>query len=461
MRDLTARYSLRGRLLMTATLVLVFFLSLTGLVLDQAFRQSAEQGVAERLMIHVYGLLSVTDVNDGGPVLPESLQEPGFNQLGSGLYGLLLAADGTELWRSPSALDQVFDAAMLQRFAGDLTAGSERFGQLQRPAALFFKSYKVLWQQPDDSQTPYVFVILQSMTAYNSEIRGFRNNLWGWLAGAVLVLSLLQWRVLSWGLAPLQVLAADLKAIEDGDQQSLSGNYPFELEGVTRNLNLLLTSERQQRERYRTTMGDLAHSLKTPLAILRGAASSLGFSTQSNRIETMQATVEAQVARMDEIVGYQLERAVMPAASPIKTAINVGPLVNQLVEAMGKVYHAKDIAMDVNISKASFFGDQRDMMELLGNLMDNACKYGRHKVRVTVAMMAGDSGLQLRVEDDGPGISDADRVRVLTRGQRLDTQEAGQGLGLAMVVEIVGRYGGQLSIAESDLGGAALLVSLP
>jgi len=455
------QYSLRGRLLITATLVLLLFLGLMGLVLDQAFQQSAEQGVSERLMIHIYGLLAVTEVEEQ-IVLPPVMQEPGFNTLGSGLFALVFDETGAELWRSPSALDLRLEQSSVGQLFSALLPGNQRFGRqaLQGAGNVFFKSYKVLWELADQ-QVPYTFVVLETTLPFESEIRGFRNNLWGWLLGVVVLLVLVQWRVMSWGLSPLKELAQDLKAIEDGDKTSLGGDYPTEIQGVTRNLNLLLASERQQRERYRTTLADLAHSLKTPLAILHGASSALGHSSDSRRIENMQQTVDEQVARMDEIVGYQLERAVTSSASPIKAPIDVLPLVNRLLAALTKVYVDKNLQIDAAQVKGTFFGDERDLMELLGNLLDNACKYGRQQVSLRIEHPLDGAGLKIIVDDDGPGIDGPDRARVLTRGIRLDSTEAGQGIGLAVVGEIVSRYGGEMRIDQSLLGGARVLISIP
>jgi two-component system sensor histidine kinase PhoQ len=305
-------HSLRGRLLLSASLVLLVFLGLMGGVLDQAFQRSAEQGVSERLLLHIYGLLTATDESEGSLFLPEALQEPEFNRLGTGLYGMVIDRNGKELWRSASALDLALPPPSKVRLYTNLSAGVPSFGYVTNNVGdrLFYLSYRVLWQGANEQTTPYTFAVLQTMDAYEGEIRGFRNNLWGWLVGVVVVLIAVQAVVMNWGLSPLKELARDLKQIEDGDKDFPEGDYPAEIDGVTRNLNLLLSSEREQREKYRTTLADLAHSLKTPLAILKGAASSLTYAKKAEEIEDVRETVDEQVGRMNEIVAYQLERAV-------------------------------------------------------------------------------------------------------------------------------------------------------
>ena len=306
------KYSLRGRMLLTATLVLLVFLGLMGVVLDHAFQRSAEQSVSERLLLHIYGLLAATEQSDGTLVLPQALQEPDFNRLGTGLYAIVMDQHGKELWRSASAVDLSLPIQAKTRISSDLSPGQPVFGRVQNAqgTSLFFLSYRVLWQGTGDKSTPYTFTVLQTRDTYLREVRSFRNNLWGWLAGVVVVLIAVQALVMNWGLGPLKQLARDLKQIEDGDKNTLEGDYPREIDGVTRNLNVLLASERQQREKYRTTLADLAHSLKTPLAILKGAASSLEYSQEQSQVERLRETIDEQVGRMNEIVAYQLERAV-------------------------------------------------------------------------------------------------------------------------------------------------------
>ncbi len=444
--------SLRARLLLSAALVLFIFMGLMGFALDRAFQKSAEQSVEEKLLIQIYGLLAVSDQTEGELYLPEALQEPRFNNLGSGLYGIVLGDNGQQLWRSPSTLDLPLTGVHVDSLRRNLETGVPRFGRSETgQESLFYLSYKILWQGTGEKTTPYVYAVLENMDPYDNEIAGFRNSLWGWLVGIVVILIVVQALIMNWGLRPLRSLAQDLKAIEDGRQDRLEGQYPDEIDGVTRNLNLLLSSERQRREKYRTTLADLAHSLKTPLAIL-----------QSTPEKDIKNALDEQVARMNEIVSYQLQRAVATSSDLIRKPIAVKPVVDKLVSAITKVYESKGVQIKSTVMDCSFFGDERDLMELLGNVMDNACKYGKGQVKVVVDTPGGKgSDLIMIVEDDGDGIAPVDKDKVLQRGERLDTQEAGQGIGLAVVNEIVARYNGEIRLEDSTLGGTRVTVSLP
>ncbi len=452
MTRLRGPHSLRGRLLLSATLVLVIFLGLTGAVLDSAFRDSAEQSVSERLLLHVYGLLAVSDQAEGQLTLAESLPEPRFNRLGTGVYGIVLNDADQELWRSPSALDLPLDSEQFRPLVTGLAVGQPAFGRTANDAYFYF-AYRVLWEASDASQTAYTYLVLENLEPFQSEVSAFRNSLWGWLLGVVVVLVLVQAVVMGWGLTPLRELADDLKAIEDGRQDFLRGDYPTEIEGVTRNLNLLLNNERQQREKYRTTLADLAHSLKTPMAIIRGAAANVSGEAGAER------SLDEQIGRMDEIIAYQLERAMTRSSKLIRKAIAVAPLVERLVAAISRVYSDKGVSIAVDLAPdARFFGDERDLMELLGNILDNACKYGDGVVRLVIDPEA--DWLNIVVEDDGDGVDIRSRQAVLARGERLDSRESGQGIGLAVVAEIVDRYGGTIVIDRSSLGGARVRVRL-
>ena len=459
-RSTVVRGSLRLRMLSSATLVLVVFLGVVGGVVDNAFRQSAEQAVSERLQLHSYALIaaSVEDDKDGAVdlYLPAELQEPGFNTMGSGLFGFVLTPDGNEVWRSGSALDLDLGERAKEVLLAQDTAGVVSFSELP-PAVghgpLFYLTYPVIWESAlGDAR--FVYVVLQDFTPYRNEVTTFRESLWGWLLAAVVVLVLLQAAIMYWGLLPIAGLEQDLKAIEEGRQEYLVGQYPTEINGVTHSLNLLLSEERAQRERYRTTLADLAHSLKTPLAILKAEAEK-----PEQTVEQVAAAMDQQVTRMTDIVSYQLERAVSSSSKLFRNSTQVRPVVEKLVAAIKKVYKDKNIEILEEVSPADFPGDERDLMELLGNLLDNACKYGQGKVKVVAVVDKG--RVQLEVDDNGAGIPESDRGLVLERGLRLDSREAGQGIGLAIVAEIVDRYRGQIVITKSTLGGARVIVSFP
>jgi len=459
--DIAARRaagSLRVRMLLSAGLVLLLFLGIMGLVLDNAFRLSAEESVSERLLLHVYALIAASDEDaaaDGAAIyLPETLQEPHFNSPGSGLFGLVYSAASEEIWRSRSALDvQLADPARGELFAR-AEPGVARFGQL--PATpdfepLFFMAYPVIWQG-ESAESRYIYVVLEALTPYRQEINAFRNNLWGWLIAGVIVLVAVQAAIMRWGLQPLVKLEGDLKAIETGEKDYLAGGYPREIAGVTRNLNLLLADERRQRERYRNTLADLAHSLKTPLSILKNEAA------RPELDESTGAALNEQVDRMNDIVGYQLERAVASSSALYRASVPVAPVVDKLVTALARVYQDKGVVIDADIQAENFAGDERDLYELLGNLLDNACKYGGG--RVGLALRDRAERLLIQVDDDGPGIAETNHEQVLRRGARLDTRESGQGIGLAVVAEIVDRYDGKIAIRQAALGGASLQVVL-
>lgn len=454
------RGSLRVRMLLSATLVLVVFLGVVGVVVDNAFRQSAGQAVSERLQLHIYALIAASVEDDkAGAVdlyLPTELQEPGFNTMGSGLFGLVFTLDGNEVWRSGSALDlDLVDPEKGVLLAED-TAGVVTFSELPPVAGrgpLFYLTYPVIWES-DLGDARFVYVVLQDFVPYRNEVATFRESLWGWLIAAVVVLVGLQAAIMYWGLLPIAGLEHDLKAIEEGRQEYLVGQYPTEINGVTRSLNLLLSEERAQRERYRTTLADLAHSLKTPLAILKAEAEK-----PDQSVGEVAAALDQQVTRMNDIVSYQLERAVSSSSKLFRNSTPVRPVTEKLVAAIRKVYQEKNIEFLEEVSDADFPGDERDLMELLGNLLDNACKYGRGKVRLVAVIDEG--RVQLTVEDDGSGIPESDRDRVLERGLRLDSRESGQGIGLAIVAEIVDRYKGEIEIRNSTLGGARVIASFP
>ncbi|MDT8427353.1 MAG: ATP-binding protein [Pseudomonadales bacterium] len=451
-------YSLQTRLLVAISILLGIFLSLTGLVLDSAFRNSLQTRVAEQLQVQIYVLLAAVDEEEGSFYFVEDLREPRLVQINSGLYGFISNAAGEVLLRSPSAIEQDPGQFAFQRET--LARGQSDFGRINAASGeeYFLARYGVIWES---QQQNYTFTILESTSTYALEVADFRTSLWSWLGGLALLLLVLQLLLLHWGLEPLRRLAGDLKLIENGEANCLNNAYPRELKTVTDNLNLLIQSERKQQDRYRTTLADLAHSLKTPLAIIRGQLAD----TSTHEPDTTQVEagslhiIDEQVRQMNQIINYQLQRAVKANdGNVLARRANIARLTKQVLTALQKVYADKHIKVDYQLDAAvDFLGDERDMLEILGNVLDNAFKYGRDQVWVSGKLdTENGSVFLLQIEDNGVGIPEKLREYVLQRGARVDSLVQGQGIGLAVVTDILGSYGGQINIGESRHGGACV-----
>lgn len=458
----SSEYSIQSRLLVGFSVLLFVFLGLTGIVLDRAFRDSVEAGAAEQLQLQIYVLLAALEEEDGDFYLLEDLREPRFGQLNSGLYGFVSSTYAGELWRSESALDLRLENPGVLTM--NVTVGESVFTRTNAAdnEELFVLNYGILW---DDGISEYNFSVMETSVPYYSEINEFRTSLWSWLGGVAILLLALQVLFLRWGLSPLHRMARDLKLIEVGKREQLEGTYPKELKIVTDNLNLLIKSERKQQAKYRTTLADLAHSLKTPLAVISGVTAKLARGEGSGLPEdagNQMDTVEEQLDRMNQIISYQLQRAVQSnGSSSLARQVRVKDVIAKILQALDKVYANKAIQHSESIDeRAVFHGDERDLMEVLGNVLDNAYKYGHGElqVMVTVNKGKGPDQLSIVVEDDGPGIAVDQRQYVLQRGARADTLAQGQGIGLAVVTDIVASYGGMIDVDNSKLGGARIQI---
>ncbi|MDR2212492.1 MAG: hypothetical protein LBE21_02550 [Pseudomonadales bacterium] len=452
------RYSLQTRLFLAFGVLLILFLGLAGLVLERAYQESVEAALRERLQLQIYALVGVAEPDGAAFYLPDT-QEARFSQIDSGLYGFIVDAEGRERWRSPSALNLNLSLNLAEDDGAPQIpkVGKTLYGNLSLPGQgeLIWASYGTYWEVQDQQ---FNFIVLESSAPTAAQIREFQSNLYLWFGALALFLLVAQLLLLRWGLRPLANLAEDVSAIESGERDELQGSYPVELVPVTRNLNLLIKRERERQQRYRGMLGDLAHSLKTPLAVLSAALQELrGGANLDGR---QRHDMEEQLERMDQIVSYQLKRAVEVNRSRLLAKpVAVAPLLERIMSALNKVY--RDKAMQTRVEAAAtvqFFGEESDLMELCGNVLDNAFKYGASRVAVS-AHQEGRT-LCLTVEDDGPGIAPDKRGWVLERGARADTVRSGQGIGLAVVVELVSAYGGEIRIDESPLGGARFSIRL-
>jgi two-component system, OmpR family, sensor histidine kinase PhoQ len=453
-----SRYSLQTRLVLAFGILLILFLGLAGFVLDRAFKESVAAAVEERLQLQVYALLGVAEPDEEGFFLPD-LQDARFSQINSGLYGFILDSAGTEVWRSPSALEVNLQQANFMN--QHVAPGQTVFGAMDSPSQgrLSYASYGTFWSALDQE---YSFIVMESVEPTTAEIGEFQSNLYLWFGGLALFLSIAQLTLLRWGMKPLQQLAMEVSSIEAGEKDQVEHDYPPELQAVSKNLNLLIKSERERQSRYRTTLGDLAHSLKTPLAVISGIVQQVRQKSevvdQGDKVALQE--LDEQLERMNQIVSYQLKRATRSEQSQhLGVTVQAVPVVEKIISALEKVYLDKPISLVKNLDAEAFFqGEESDLMELCGNLLDNAFKYCRSEIRVRVSKKG--QSLQLDVEDDGQGIAEQDREWVLKRGARGDTLKSGQGIGLAVAVDIVSAYKGEISVGTSELGGASIHVRL-
>jgi two-component system sensor histidine kinase PhoQ len=440
--------SVSQRLLVCLTLLLLVSFGVMVVVLDARFRNLAARSLRELLDAQMVALIASAEPDASGRVVPRLPEaETRFAVPGSGLYAAVSDGVGQPFWRSPSSVGSVQD------FGPALPSGGRSFRYLAdiQGARLAAVSRGLIWDTEGASR-PLTFTVATDMAPYDAQLRRFRKALFGGFAVMAVLLLLALAALLRWALAPLRHLAAQIHAVERGERELLDDRWPAELHGVVANLNTLLGAERTRIARYRDTLGNLAHSLKTPLAVLRTTASGA-------------PGVAEQVDRMTAIVEHQLRRAATSGGASVgRQAVELLPIVQDLRRTMLKAHGRKDFSIEVAVAPGLLFiGDRDDLTEALGNLMDNAAKWCRERVRVAAALQdeAGAQKLLLAVEDDGPGIPEAERARVLQRGERADEHTPGHGLGLAMVHEMAGLYGGSLELADSPLGGARLTLRLP
>ncbi len=450
--------SLSSRLLVSVSLLLLVFFGATIAVLDTAFTEAGEQARRDILDGHLVALLAAAEPNDGGElVLPERLREPRFERIGSGLYAELRNQESEVLWRSRSTLGLEIPRGVEPELGNHLFAKEN----LEDGTPLLTLSLAVEWEFDDGTLKSYVFKVAESLDSFNAQIAGFRRQRFGWFAAVALTMLLAVSMLLRGLLRPLRQIETEITEIEEGNRVSLTGDFPTELVGVARNMNLLIDSERARSDRYRYTLDNLAHSLKTPLAAMRALlqdTQSAGFGDRFNE----------QIDRMDEIVRYQLRK---PAASVadnlVLQPVAVEREVTRLIDGLRKVYHDKHPDFDVRVEKGmQFRGDTGDFLELAGNLLDNACKWCERRVRISIVPSVGAraiaSGMVMTVSDDGPGIPQDAADALLERGMRLDEATPGHRIGLAVVKDIARSYGGRLKIRRSEeLGGAEFMVSIP
>ncbi len=306
----------------------------------------------------------------------------------------------------------------------------------------------------------YLISVAGEATDIDDDMSRFDRTIGAIFAGLALALvatTALQVRL---GLAPLKRISESLAAIRSGRAERLAGEFPLEIAPLARETNALIDANREIVERARTHAGNLAHALKTPLSVIVNEAAARVNDPLAEKVIEQADIMRDQMVR-------QLERARLAARPTVLgTLIDVPPVVTALARTMEKLHRDREIAIAVDVpAQACFRGEQQDLEEMVGNLVDNACKWARSRVSVEVvtegAAADGKSNVRVIVDDDGPGLSPAERERVAHRGQRLDESKPGSGLGLSIVVELASLYKGVLTLGTSPIGGLRAELALP
>jgi two-component system sensor histidine kinase PhoQ len=451
MSTVTQSVSLTKRVLLTSSIALLIALAVIGLVMDQAFKEKTLHLVKERLESYVIAIISNTEVNGDELIFPEYYPTPRMEQPGSGMYAQVLVGD--QIWETPSALGQELPNLQpveinAREFDAPLVFNGERLFRMRQGVTL----------ETEKGAIELTISVTEHAGNFYRELAEFEENLLTWLIAISSVLVCVQWVIMYWATKPLKRLVADLQKLEKGDELIFSEDYPSELRGLTTSLNRLIENERSNLSRQRRTLGDLAHSLKTPLAVIHAELENTSVDKE---------LVQQQIMHMNEIVAYQLKRAAVAGHRTFVTGVPVIDVLDKIINTLQKIHKSRNINVQTQIAPgAEFFGEKGDLMEVLGNLLENAFKWCDQNINVLVKTLYMEgrrrTGIVIEIGDDGPGIPSDKREELLKRGVRGDEKVTGHGIGLSIVADIVESYQGTLEIkTHNQLRGACFKVILP
>lgn len=443
--------SLRLRLMLSAGLIaLVFMLALMP-ALQSVFINALEESIEQRLAADASSIISAARIVNGKLRMPEKLPDEEYDFLAARQLGFIYDKNGNLLWQSTSSAQEKI--AYRPQYDGN----GQDFLRTPDDTGREFFVYDVEIDVLHGVPAKLSIIAMQPVSDYKNMFRNLRRHLAIGLGGALVLLLGFLWLGLAWGVSSLRSLSAELDEVEQGSRSALSDDHPRELLRLTRSLNRLLEVERHQSERYKHSLDDLAHSLKTPLAVLQGVAENMSSSPEN--IEQAQ-TLQEQVNRMSQQVSYQLQRASLRKSGLVRHRVLLKPLLETLTGALDKVYRDKKVHFETDFPENLRIPmEQGALLELTGNLLENAYRLCLGYIRVSAYIK--DNWCEITVEDDGPGVPVDQRERILKRGERLDTQFPGQGIGTAVVVDIVDSYGGTLHLQDSSLGGAKFIITIP
>ena len=453
--------SLALRLFLSATAWAVIILLITGVVLSSIYRQAVERAFDRRLSVYLRTLVAdVASPEETGDKFPQSLGEPLFELPLSGWYWQVTRLDPDK--HDVRASRSLWDAGLPHLQDRGVPAGLDgsRQGYMSGPEDQRLRLVERNIDLGDEGH--YLVAVAGDAAEITDETRSFDQALvitFSILAAVLLLTTMFQVR---FGLAPLKRITDSLAAIRSGSAEHLAGQFPEEIAPLARETNALIDANKEIVERARTHVGNLAHALKTPLSVMVNEAAARGpRDTFANKVLEQADIMRDQVAR-------HLERARLAARLTVVGSItDVAPVVTALARTMAKIHHDRGVAIEVHADeKARFRGERPDLEEMVGNLVDNACKWASARVAIDVVRERPEPAsatevVRIVVDDDGRGLSPSEREQVAQRGRRLDETKPGSGLGLSIVVELADLYGGDLKLGTAPLGGLRAELVLP
>lgn len=435
--------SLSVRLVAGALVWLAVMLTVGGGVLAWAFRDTVEQEFSHRLDAMLRAMTAATEIApDGTVTLVRPLGDPRFDQVFSGWYWQVTEPGG-RMVRSRSLWDSVITPG-----------GSGTDLQMRRIDGPKGESLLVVERDLEfpGAQGPAHLMIAGDLREVSEVTRRFNLLLLsalGLLGAGLAVAIVIQ---VTFGLRPLRTMAADLEAVREGERARLSGRYAREVAPLAEAMNAVLDNDAELIERARTHVGNLAHGLKTPLAIVAAEMED----------DPDKRVVGEQMQVMRRLIEHHLGRAsaVAGAGRQLGLKASIRQVAENIAAVLGRVFAERGLSIDVNVAAdAAFRGHREDLEEILGNLMENACKWATSRVMVHAGTT--NEGLVITVEDDGPGMSAEQAAKASRRGKRFDEMAPGWGLGLSIVSDLVDVNGGEMAFSRSDLGGLAVTIRIP
>ncbi len=449
-------HSLRSRVVVLSGLWTLVAVALLAVFLINQYRRSAEQGFHDLQQAQLYTLIAAVSLGPNGRLTgAPNLGDTSFLEAGSGWYWLVkvIAPQAGDVLVSPSLGEARLDAPSLD--AVPYEPGFSRSFTILGPRAERVRVIETEVQIGEAGEIA-LFQLAGNQGEFDAAVGSLARNLTLLLGMFGAGLIGITGAIVIFAMRPLDDIRAALASVQEGKSASIDGTYPVEIQPMVDEMNNLIDNNRKVVERARTQVGNLAHSLKTPIAVLANEAAA-GRDVKAE-------LVRAQAAAMHQQVDHYLTRARIAAQSG-GTAFRTetGPVLTRLVSVMGKLNRHLTVTLDIDPPMPVFAGEQEDIEEMCGNLLENACKWANSKVHMHVAAGGPDepSRLTIHVDDDGPGIAPERHDDALKRGLRLDETKPGTGLGLSIVRETAEAYGGTIRLSRSPLGGLRASLDLP